>query len=142
MEEFRMNSLNLVGRVAKEIEVKEVGEKNTKILRNVLAVVDNYDREKTNFIQFTIFGKNAENFEKVVDKGDLVGLMNAKLKIDQYENKEGEKRNSIYALASNWQLYRKKKDNGEEGNKKQNDKQKEQQHDSEGDWLTDDDMPF
>lgn len=105
-----MNSLNIVGRVAQEIEVKEVGKNNTKMVKNALAVVDNYNRENTNFIQFTIFGKSAENFEKVVDKGDLVGLANAELKVDQYENEDGDKRSYTYALANNWQLYRKKKD--------------------------------
>ena len=110
-----MNSLNLVGRVSHETELKEVGkgDKKTMMLRNVLAVVDNYNREKTNFIPFTMFGKTAENFHKVVDKGDLIGLANAEMKADNYENKDGDKRTFYYALTSNWQLYRKKNDNND-----------------------------
>ena len=81
------------------------------MIRNVLAVTDSYDREKTTFIQFVIFGKSAENFEKVVNKGDLVGILNSELKVDNYENKEGEKKRDIYALASRWQLYKKKQEN-------------------------------
>lgn len=113
-----MNSLNLVGRLAHDTELKEVGkgDKKTMMLRNVLAVVDNYNREKTNFIPFTLFGKTAENFDKVVDKGDLLGLVNAEMKADNYDNKDGEKRTFIYALANNWQLYRKKNDNNNQNN--------------------------
>lgn len=93
-----MNSLNIIGRVAQDVEVKVIGEKGTKIINNALAVVDKRDREKTNFIPFTLIGKTAENFESIVEKGDLIAIENAELKVDRYLNKDGENRTRIYAL--------------------------------------------
>lgn len=105
-----MNSLNLTGRIVQEIEVKYVGQKDTPMVRNSIAVPKNFDREKVNFINITIFGQNAENFKKVVDKGDLVAIT-SELTVDDYENKDGEKRTSFYALVDKWELCRKKKEN-------------------------------
>lgn len=135
-----MNSLNLVGRLAKDVKAKEVGEKKTKMVRGTIAVTDNYNREKTNFINFTMFGKQAENFEKVLDKGDLIGLMNAEMKVDQYE-KEEETKYNVYALASNWQLLRKKGDNKENSTQPTEEKQ-EPSEDEEYDVLEEEGYPF
>ena len=103
-----MNSLNLIGRLVKDNELKIVGEKGTKVINNTLAVVDKGNREKTNFINFTLFNKSAENFEKVASKGDLIALENAELKVDNYTNKDNEKRTNVYALAFVFQVLRKK----------------------------------
>ena len=113
-----MNSLNLIGRLVKDNELKIVGEKGTKVINNTLAVVDKGNREKTNFINFTLFNKSAENFEKVASKGDLIALENAELKVDNYTNKDNEKRTNVYALAFVFQVLRKKnKDNTTEERK-------------------------
>ena len=99
-----MNSLNITGRVAQDIELKIVGEKGTKIINNALAVTDKKDRNKTNFISFTLIGLSAENFNKLVKKGDLIAIENAELKVDNYTDKNGSKRNRTYALAFNFEL--------------------------------------
>lgn len=112
-----MNSLNITGRVAQDIELKIVGEKGTKIINNALAVTDKKDRNKTNFISFTLIGLSAENFNKLVKKGDLIAIENAELKVDNYTDKNGSKRNRTYALAFNFELM---KSAGKNNNDKKN----------------------
>lgn len=111
-----MNSLNMIGRIAQDIELKIVGEKGTQIINNTLAVTDKKDRNKTNFIPFTLIGKSAENFNKVVKKGDLIAIENAEVKVDNYTTKDGDKRSRTYALAFNFQLL---KSAGKNNNEKQ-----------------------
>lgn len=103
-----MNSLNLIGRLVRDNELKVVGEKGTKVINNTLAVTDKGNRDKTNFINFTMFGKSAENFEKVANKGDLISLENTELKVDNYTNKDNEKRTNVYALAFVFQVLKRK----------------------------------
>ncbi|GAA3715099.1 hypothetical protein GCM10022378_01990 [Salinicoccus jeotgali] len=130
-----MNSLNLIGRVAHDVEVKYVGEKEMPVVNNSIAVTDKGNREKVNFIPFTILGKGAENLKKVAEKGDMIALENAELKVENYTNKNDEKRTRTYALAFFFSLV-KKKSKGKEEQKESNEK-----FESPLDFE-DDDMPF
>lgn len=135
-----MNSLNMIGRISQDIELKVVGEKGTQIINNALAVTDKKDRNKSNFISFTLIGKSAENFNKVVKKGDLISIENAELKVDNYTNKDGEKRSRTYALAFNFQLL---KSAGQKNNDKQTDKDSVEPNPFENSNIPqDDDLPF
>ena len=125
-----MNSLNMIGRIAQDIELKIVGEKGTQIINNALAVTDKKDRNKTNFIPFTLIGKSAENFNKVVKKGDLIAIENAEVKVDNY----------TYALAFNFQLL---KSAGKNNNEKQStDDSVEPNPFENSPDFHDDDLPF
>lgn len=134
-----MNSLNLIGRVAQDVEVKIVGEKGTKIINNSLAVVDKGDRNKTNFVPFTLMGKTAENFEKIVSKGDLISIENAELKVDRYKNKEGENRTRTYALSFFFTRLKGKSEN-EDSKSKVEDNPFANSSDQQ--YNNDDDLPF
>lgn len=139
-EDFILNSLNMIGRIAQDIELKVVGEKGTQIINNALAVTDKKDRNKSNFISFTLIGKSAENFSKIVKKGDLISIENAELKVDNYTNKDGEKRSRTYALAFNFQLL---KSAGQKNNDKQTDKDSVEPNPFENSNIPqDDDLPF
>lgn len=103
-----MNSLNLIGRITKDIEVKYIGEKGTPVVNNTIAVTDKGNREKINFIPFTILGKGADNLKQVADKGDMIALENSELKVDNYKDKNEENRTKMYALSFNFTLIKKK----------------------------------
>lgn len=133
-----MNSFNVIGRVSQDVELKVVGEKGTQIINNALAVVDKGDRNKTNFIPITIIGRGAENFDKVVKKGDLVALENAEIKVDNYKTKDGDKRNKTYALSFNFQLLKSK---GQDSNDN-NEKKLEPNPFENNTMPQDDDLPF
>lgn len=135
-----MNSLNMIGRIVQDNELKIVGAKGTQIINNTLAVTDKKDRNKTNFIPFTLIGRSAENFNKVAKKGDLIAIENAELKVDNYSTKDGEKRSKTYALAFNFQLL---KSAGKNNNEKQTDNNSVEPNPFENTRdYPDDDLPF
>ena len=72
-----MNKVMLVGRIANDLELKELDE-NTKVINFSLAVnrgFKNKDGEKeVDFINCTIWNKIAENMKEYTNKGDLVGV--------------------------------------------------------------------
>ena len=86
-----MNNINLIGRIARELEMKEVGE--AKVVNFTLAVNGNFNREKTNWIQCSAWNKTAEIMVQYLKKGSQVAIV-GELQTDQYE-KDGQKRTSF-----------------------------------------------
>lgn len=84
-----MNNIVLIGRLTKDPEVRYAGE--TAIATFTLAI-DRFGgkEKKTDFPRITVFGKQAENCEKFLAKGRLVGIQ-GKLQTGSYENKNGDK---------------------------------------------------
>ena len=91
-----MNSIQLIGRLTRDIEMKYTTRTQTAIIDNCIAVAK--DREKTNFINLKVIGKQAENLERYCHKGSLIGVTGS-LEVEEYE-KDGQKRSYIYVLAS------------------------------------------
>lgn len=86
-----MNMLSLVGRITREIELREVGEGRV-VLNNTIAVQRNFRTENgqdTDFIPFVVWGKRAELIEEYCDKGDLIGL-GGRIQSRRYQNAEDE----------------------------------------------------
>lgn len=71
-----LNQTILVGRIAKEVEVKEVD--NRKVAYVTLAVQRSYKNEEgvyeTDFVPCTLWNGIAENVAEYCRKGDLVGV--------------------------------------------------------------------
>ena len=84
-----MNSVNLIGRVCNDVELRYTPSQMAVAKLNV-AVDDGYgEKKKTNFIPVTVFGKQAENCEKFVSKGNRIGVT-GKIVTGSYE-KDGRK---------------------------------------------------
>lgn len=84
-----MNQTNLVGRLVREIEVKEVGEGKI-VLNNTLAVKRNFKSEQgqqADFIPIVAWGQVAKLLEIYCEKGDLVGLT-GRIQSRSYVSKE------------------------------------------------------
>lgn len=87
-----MNRLVLVGRIVREIELKEVGADGRVVVNNVIAVPKTYQKDNessADFIAFVAWGKRAELIEKYCQKGDLIGL-DGRIQSRQYTNASGE----------------------------------------------------
>lgn len=87
-----MNRLLLIGRIVREIELKEVGAERYQVINNVLAVPRTYAKgqgDQTDFIPFVVWNQRAELIEKYCQKGDLIGL-DGHVQTRQYEGKDGE----------------------------------------------------
>ncbi len=87
-----MNSVVLIGRLTRDPEIRYTGEQMA--VASFSVAIDRpqrNDREKqTDFPRITVFGKQAENCEKYLKKGRLVGI-EGRLQTGSYTNKEGQK---------------------------------------------------
>lgn len=84
-----MNSVNLIGRVCNDVELRYTPSEMAVAKFNI-AIDDGYgEKKKTYFIPITVFGKQAENCEKFVSKGNRIGIT-GKIVTGSYE-KDGRK---------------------------------------------------
>lgn len=89
-----MNTISLVGRITKNIELRDVGE-GRFVTNNTLAVRKTFQKDKksgeADFIPFVAWGKRAELLEEYCNKGDLVAL-NGKMQSRSYLNEHNQTR--------------------------------------------------
>ncbi len=84
------------GRLTKDAELSTT-QKGTMMAKFRMAVNDRRN-EDTLFLNILCFGKMAEALKDHLKKGRLVGVQ-GKLKIDDYQDKEGNQKNSICVMA-------------------------------------------
>ena len=85
-----MNSVNVIGNLTRDPEIRYTTGQNQMAICNVtVAVNDGYgDKQKTSYVPVTVFGKMAENCEKFLRKGSKVAV-SGKLTTGSYE-KDGK----------------------------------------------------
>ena len=84
-----MNNWSGVGRLTKDPEIRYGAESQTAVANFTVAIDDGYGEKKsTDFIKVVAFGKTAENVERFLAKGKLVGVV-GRIKTGSYKNKEG-----------------------------------------------------
>lgn len=84
------------GRLTKDAEISTT-QKGTAMAKFRMAVNDRRN-EETLFLNILCFGKMAEALKDHLKKGRLVGVQ-GKLKIDDYQDKDGNQKNSICVMA-------------------------------------------
>ncbi len=91
--ENMINQVTLVGRLTKDPELRVTTEGNS-VVNIILAVNRNYRNQKgeidADFVQCTIWRKNAENLSLYCKKGTLIGLM-GRIQTRTYESEDGRK---------------------------------------------------
>lgn len=93
-----MNSINLIGRLTKDPEMKKSAD-GLSICTFSLAMDDHYSKEsRTDFVRICTFGKQAENCEKYLRKGFMAGAT-GRVRSDNYIDSEGHKRFSWEVIA-------------------------------------------
>ena len=108
-----MNSVILIGRITKEIEVK-ISSNGTSYCQFSIAVNEYVKGEqKTDFINVVCFGTVAENLSKYGGKGIKIALQ-GKLKTGSYTNKENQKINKTDVIANFITYLSKKKEDTEQ----------------------------
>lgn len=93
---MNLNSWNGAGRLTKDAEFTTT-KKGTSMSKFRLAVNDR-KMDDTLFINILCFGKMAENLNPMLMKGRLVSVT-GKLKIDDYEDENQNKKSSICIMA-------------------------------------------
>ena len=100
-----MNKVIFWGRTTKDVEMRySQGENSMAIGRFSIAIDNGYgDKKKTNFFNCTIFGKQAEAFERYVPKGTKV-LLECEANQNQYTDKNGNKVNSVDFIVKSFEF--------------------------------------
>ncbi|MCC5895912.1 MAG: single-stranded DNA-binding protein [Alkalibacterium sp.] len=104
-----MNSTAFVGRLTKDIVLREVGE-GRLVTNNTIAVRKTYKKEGTteaDFIPFVAWGKRAELLEEYCSKGDLVALT-GRMQSRSYTNESDETKYIVEMLVEEIEFIQKK----------------------------------
>ena len=104
-----MNKFIASGNVVRDMEVTYLNN-GTALLKNALAVKDEFKKDKTYFFNFTAFGKTAETMANYLNKGSKI-LIEAQLTQSSYE-KDGQKRTSTDLIVNRFEFLDSKKDSG------------------------------
>ncbi len=83
-----MNSVQLIGRLTKDPEVRYA--KDNMAVATFAVAIDRGKDKGADFPRVTVFGKQAENCEKYLHKGLLVGIQ-GRIQTGSYTNKNGDK---------------------------------------------------
>ena len=90
-----MNHVVLIGRLTKDVELKYIQRTGTPVANFAIAVDREFTgkdgKKEVDFIDIQVWGKSAENCSNYIGKGSLVGVQGS-IRIDLYQNKEGENR--------------------------------------------------
>lgn len=106
-----MNQVQLIGRLARDHQVKNVGEGMT-VLHNAVALnrTKKDGSKHVDFIPITAWNKRATLMEKYLKKGDEIGIV-GQLNTQQYENKNGQKVHIVEVVVTDLTFLRKKQEN-------------------------------
>jgi len=88
-----MNNVTLIGRLTKDPEVRYTSGSQMAVARFSIAIdrpVKQGAEKQTDFPSIVVFGKQAENCERFLGKGRLVGI-EGRIQTGSYTNKEGNK---------------------------------------------------
>lgn len=138
-----LNQLTIEGRLTKEPQLEQ--KTSTIYVRFVIASQRNYSDKDGNyqadFVPVVMFGKQAERFSKVVNKGDLISII-AHVSTDTYQDKEGNNHLSMSIVANQFNrlsrpLKTQSTDNSATDSSNEND-----QIENSAMEISDDDMPF
>ena len=85
-----MNSVQLIGRLTKNPEVRYTNGNNPMAVTTFTLAVDRKTKEKqADFIRITVFGRQAENCERYIQKGSKVAV-EGRIQTGKYEDKDGK----------------------------------------------------
>lgn len=98
-----MNKVILMGRLARDPELRYGGANNTAVAHFSLAVERKYRRDndpEADFFNCTSFNKQAEFVEKYLRKGSKI-LLEGEIRNNNYTNREGQMVYAVQILTSN-----------------------------------------
>lgn len=90
-----MNSVNLIGRITNDLQLKDIG--TGKVVNFSVAI--NSKKDKATFINITAFNQVAENLVKYQKKGSLIGITGY-LQDNSYVDKNGNNINTLKIMAT------------------------------------------
>jgi single-strand DNA-binding protein len=102
-----MNKSFLIGRISSDLNLKYTSNGNAVCEFNI--AINRIGSEGTDFLNCTVWNKQAENLVKYQSKGSLISVEGSN-RVDKYQNEQGENRYKHYILVNNIQFLESKKD--------------------------------
>lgn len=146
-----LNKVFLIGNLTKDPEIKYAGS-GTAITNFAIATNRNWTsaegekKEEVCFVNITAFAKRAEVVADFFKKGDSI-FIEGHLKFEQWETKDGQKRNMLKVIMDNFQF---QGNNKKEGKSNWNEKEeaapkediKDMMADNKEEDINDEEIPF
>ena len=110
-----MNNVTLIGRLTKDPEVRYTSGSQMAVARFSVAIdrpVKQGQDKQTDFPSIVVFGKQAENCERYLSKGKLVGI-EGRIQTGSYTNKDGNKVYTTDVVADEVEFISTTRSNGE-----------------------------
>lgn len=135
-----MNSVNLVGNISTEIDLRATST-GKFVAKFNLAVNNPFNKEKTNFLPVEVWGTTAQNTANFCDKGSKISVTGY-LDVESWE-KDGRKNYKTKVVADRIGFLDSKKKDGQQPAPKQQTKQDNDPFSGQGQInISDDDLPF
>ncbi len=141
-----MNNVVLIGRLTRDPEVRYTSETQMAVARFSVAInrpVRSGGEKQTDFPNVVVFGKQAENCERFLGKGRLVGIQ-GRIQTGRYTNKNGDTVYTTEVVANNVEFL----DWGDQNKKKEKTEMESPPATNNGElpegfeMIDDDDIPF
>ena len=94
-----MNKIIQIGNLTRDPESRVIPSGKT-VCSFTIAVNSNWGKEEVLFLDITSWNKTAENCQKYLKKGSKVAV-EGRLRMEKWEDKQGNQRNKISAVADN-----------------------------------------
>jgi len=94
-----MNSINLVGNLVRDPDMKFLPNSDKAVTNFTIAVQRPFKSDETDFINIVVFGKTAENCSTYLKKGSKAGVTGY-LTIRKWQTKENENRYTTEVIAN------------------------------------------
>lgn len=136
-----MNKIIITGRLVRDPELRknESGNVNSRFTVAVNRPLAKEDKQQTDFLICSVWGKQAENLCKYQSKGSMVAI-EGEMRADNYNDEEGNTKTFTYVLVNRVEyLGGKKEEETKEEVESESDPFKDFSNEVE---LTDEDLPF
>jgi len=131
-----MNTVQLIGRLTHDPELKYIPESEKSVTTFTLAVDRQSKSKGTDFIRITVFGKQAENCSKYISKGRQVAV-EGRIQTGSYQNKNSDTVYTTDVIANRVQFL------GDKSERELSESNKQSKDTPEGfSELDDDEIPF
>lgn len=140
-----MNKVILIGRLTKDPDLRYT-ESNKAVCNFSIAIGRGYKEdevEQVDFINCIVWNNQAENLKKYQTKGNLISVEGS-LRVEQYQDNEGNNKYKTYVLASNISYLSNKKNDIEQSNNQEVNKHSEDPYKDFGEQIQieDEELPF
>lgn len=104
-----MNRIELIGRVVKDLELRQTTTGKSVCEFNIAV---NRDKDNADFPLIQTWNVAAENLVKYQGRGSLLGI-SGEIRTDNYTDKDGNKKQKVYVLATNIEYLERKTESTE-----------------------------